>query len=193
MPPEPKRAKSESLSLRLDPKTKFILEFVARINGQSITTVVERAIKRASQDIGTSPKWDKNGNELECKNWMTYWDPSDGVRTLRLISDPDYPTSYDEDELREFTATHWQFFYTNAQLTVPRRAYVDILWPRINDYLTIWRDEKSTDYWAAGKTMARDLSAARITPPEWPPQRKSETNKVSGKTPINDLDDDIPF
>src|SRR5215469_18155276 len=92
--PEPKRTKTESLSLRLDPKTKFILEFVARINGQSITTVVERAIKRASEDVGIGPKWDNRGNELEAKNWTTYWDPSDGVRTLKLISDPEYPTSY---------------------------------------------------------------------------------------------------
>ena len=72
--PEPKRTKTESLSLRLDPKTKFILEFVARINGQSITTVVERAIKRASEDVGIAPKWDNRGNELEIRNWTTYWD-----------------------------------------------------------------------------------------------------------------------
>ena len=41
MPPKKERGtKTETLSLRLDPKTKFILEFVARINGQTLTTVI---------------------------------------------------------------------------------------------------------------------------------------------------------
>lgn len=185
--PEPKRTKSESLSLRLDPKTKFILEFVARIKGQSITTVVERAIKDASKDVGIGPEWDNRGNKLERKNWTTYWDPNDGVRTLKLISDKEYPTSYEEDELREFTLSHHEFFYSLGK-EEPIRQYVDVIWERINEFLELWRQTKAKDYWAAGSAMAEALSAARVPPPDWPPPPEPQA-----RTAQNDLDAEIPF
>jgi predicted HicB family RNase H-like nuclease len=43
-----RRARSETLSLRLDPKLRFAVEFIARLRGQTITTAVERAIKDAA-------------------------------------------------------------------------------------------------------------------------------------------------
>jgi hypothetical protein len=52
MSPATKRAKTETLSLRLDPKTKFMLDFLARVQGQSITTVVERAVAKVAADVG---------------------------------------------------------------------------------------------------------------------------------------------
>lgn len=184
---EQKRAKTESLSLRLDPKTKFILDFVARINGQSITTVVERAIKSASENHTIGSKWDEHGRELEQKNWINFWDPSEGVRTLRLISDPDYPTNFEEDELRAFTVAHWPFFYLDPNGYRPHRAYTEILWPEISKYLSIWRNEKTQDYWSAGRAMTQALTEAQVAPPDWPPKKKN--------SPLarDDLDEEIPF
>jgi hypothetical protein len=150
--------------------------------------VVERAIKQASENVGIGPKWDNRGNALEIKNWMTYWDPSDGVRTLRLISENEYPTSYEEDDLREFTFSHWQFFYTTSRKDEPRRAYIDVLWAKIHEFLDIWRQTKATDYWAAGMAMREALLAARLAPPDWPPK-----TKPTQKTAADTLDDDIPF
>lgn len=43
-----KAGKSESLTIRLDPKMRFALEFVARLNGQTITKVIERAVTDAA-------------------------------------------------------------------------------------------------------------------------------------------------
>ncbi len=47
--------KAMALLLRLDPKTRFILELTARIKGQSITTVVERAIKETATSLASVP------------------------------------------------------------------------------------------------------------------------------------------
>jgi hypothetical protein len=170
--------KTQTLSLRLDPKTKFTLEFVHRIKGQTLTTIVERAIRESCDQVTIGSDF---GNEKF--NWQNFWDPEDGVRTLKLLACQDYPSTYDEDDLKEFTKTHWEFFYLSKEAKTPRRAFVEILWPKIEDYRRIWREQRDSDYWAAGKAMAADLLAAKVSPPTWPRQSQKKT----------DLDDEIPF
>src|ERR1700730_6798082 len=83
--------KTQTLSLRLDPKTKFTLEFVARINGQTITTVVERAIRESCDRVKI--RGVDGGDFSDLCNWQGFWDPEEGVRTLRLLASPDYPSN----------------------------------------------------------------------------------------------------
>jgi hypothetical protein len=182
MPPKKDRGtKTQTLSLRLDPKTKFSLEFVARANGQTLTTVVERAIRSSCDEVkiggGSFP-----GDEF---NWQHFWDPDEGMRTLKLLACDAYRSTYGEDELRQFTVEHWQFFYTWQAADKPRRAYIQILWPKIEEYQRIWREQRESNYWAAGEAMAADLSAAHVTGPTWPPPA------VSGRS--GDMEYEIPF
>jgi hypothetical protein len=189
MPIERNRSKSENLSLRFDAKTRFILEFVARVRGQTITMVVERAIKDSSGGvkIGTD-------DHLEtARTWFDFWDSCDGVRILRLLADMDYPTTFDEDELRSFTLTHWPFFYVSAKGDIPRRPYVEILWPKISEYLEMWREWKGRDYWSVGAKMATELEAARVVPPEWPPKASNAPVAKPARATMPSLDDEIPF
>lgn len=179
-----KRAKTETLSLRLDPKSKFTLDFIARINGQSITTVVERAVKDAAASVFTS-----NGFSGSERNWSHYWDSSEGIRTLNLLCDPNYPTNFEEDELNTFIKAHWQFFFTSQKLDVPRRAYVDILWPNVTSYQTIWQDQKLSNFWAAGEAMTKALLTAKVEPPDWPGKKTTGPRESFSA----DLDDEIPF
>ena len=159
-----RKKRTESLSIRLDPKTKFILDFVARVRGQSITTVVERAVKDAADTVTTGDgSIGSNG-----RNWIEFWDVNEGVRTLKLLSDPHYPKTYDEDELRHFTLANWPFFYTDSKGHKPKKIYVTVLWPKVEKYHDFWRETKSDDYWAAGEAMKADLVSARVEPPEWP-------------------------
>jgi hypothetical protein len=154
-------AKTQTLSLRLDPKTKFSLEFVARINGQTLTTVVERAIRSACDQVTILRYGIK-------ENWQTFWDPDEGIRTLQLLACESYPSNYDEDDLREFTKAHWEFFYIQPEGRGPRGEFVVVLWSKIEDYRRIWHEQRERDYWAAGRAMAADLSAAQLEPPRWP-------------------------
>jgi uncharacterized protein (DUF1778 family) len=163
MPPKKDRgSKTETLSLRLDPKTKFILEFVARINGQTLTTIVERAIRASCDQVKIETMFGVT------QNWQHFWDPEEGVRTLRLLASDGYQSTYDEDDLRSFTETHWEFFYTSEELLTPKRSFVEVLWPKIDEYRQIWRQQRESDYWAAGRTMAEDLGKAQLKAPLWP-------------------------
>ena len=169
--------KTQTLSLRLDPKSKFTLEFVARIKGQTLTTIVERAIRESCDKVMI-------GGDFSQFSWQSFWDPEEGIRTLKLLACDDYPSTYDEDDLREFTRAHWEFFYTLEKADTPRRAFVEILWMKIENYRRIWHEQRDCDYWAAGRAMATDLSAAKVDPPTWPRQQV----QIRG-----DLDDEIPF
>jgi hypothetical protein len=184
---DPKRAKSETLSLRMDPKTRFMLELLSRMRGQSITVVVERAIKEAAENEVVSCDTDEHGNEESKRNWRDFWDAEEGVRTLKLLADPKYPSSFEEDEIRAFTKTHWDFFYASEKAAIVREGYTSILWPKIQEYLKIWREKRSADYWAAGNAMKADLGLANVQAPEWP--RKTKATKGFSR----DLDDEIPF
>ncbi len=155
-----KDRKTETLSLRLDPKTKFMLEFVARINGQTLTTIVERSIRSSLGAVHT-------GGNIP-RDWTHFWDPQEGIRTLKLLQCNEYPTTPDEDDLKKFVTIHWPFFYASRTFEEPHRVYVEILWPKIAQYRRIWGERRNRDFWAAGDAMAATLSAAKVQPPEFP-------------------------
>ncbi len=179
--------KTQSLSLRLDPKTKFVLEFMARIKGQSITMVVERAIKDASADVVIDR--DEFGNE---SNWSDYWDPNEGVRTLKLLISREYPTTFYYYYILSFTLVHWTFYYSDFMCKRPHASYLEIIWPSVDRYMEIWREKKTENYWAAGEAMMADLSSAGIAPPDWPPMASKKSSSKRQK-PSGDLDEEIPF
>src|SRR3984893_15958665 len=125
--------KTQTLSLRLDPKTKFTLEFVARIKGQTITTVVERAIRESCDQVLIRGVGESDSYSGRC-NWQHFWDPEEGVRTLSLLASPEYPSNFDEDDLKAFTKAHWEFFYGEEECMNVRRTFVRMLWPKIASY-----------------------------------------------------------
>jgi hypothetical protein len=176
--------KSESLSLRLDPKMKFALEFVARVRGQTLTTVIERAVREYCDRVTIAAV----PGDSTPANWQQFWEPEEGTRTLRLLASPEYLSNFDEDDLRDFVRAHWEFFYSESECMIPRRAFVQMLWPKIESYRGIWKEKRETDYWAAGRAMAADLRAAKLVPPQWP--RTAATHRGSMDDVIHD---DIPF
>jgi hypothetical protein len=108
--------------------------------------------------------------------------------------DQDFPTTFEEDELKEFAQAHWQFFFTDPLAETPRRAFVDVLWPAIDRYLEIWRKTKAENYWAAGEEMVKGLHAAKIKAPDWPPgPKKIERSQGNPPAAPRADDEDIPF
>lgn len=177
-----KAAKSETLTIRLDQKTRFMLEFMARLRGQSLTTVVERAIvdaaNNATIEIQGYPR-----NQI--KKWTDFWDIEDGVRTLKIAAEQALYPTYDEEIALDFARAHYDFFFRETY-NQPNRAYIRVLWPRIKEFLEIWTKTKSTDYFAAGRAMKEALRQNNIASPEWPPQ-------AAKKEEEGDLGDEIPF
>lgn len=186
--------KTEVLSMRLDPRVRFIIDLLARIRGQSISTVVERALLEVADktEIGR----DENGY---AKRWRDYWDLSEGIRTLKIASDNDTFPSFEDEEKAAFAKAHSIFFYKDNNCTQYKDWAIDIIWPRIEEFMEIWDNTKATDYFAAGKAMREAISKAGVKAPDWPPQSppsKQPASKPSGgrsSSIADELDDDIPF
>jgi hypothetical protein len=199
MATEQKRAgKTEVLSMRIDPKTRFMLEVVSRYRGQSISTVVERAILEAADNLIF---------ENDRKTWRDYWHAIDGVRAIFVAKDARlYPTFEEEERLR-FTTIHWPFFYVDSTCKTVFVPYVEILWPKIDDYMDIWDKTRSAGgYHRAGHRMQEAIKEAGLSVPEWPVKKvpvkeppKATVAPASGSGPSwdapkgGDLDDEIPF
>ncbi|MFE0233645.1 hypothetical protein ACFW0F_06890 [Brucella anthropi] len=184
-----RQTKTESLAIRLDPKTRFMLEFISRIKGQTITTVVERAITEHAENVRATMYW-PDGNS-ENVGWRDLWTISEGERALRLAMVREAFPSYEEEKRLEFTREHWEFFYTSKDMLTFQTFYVDVLWPRIDEFIQIGEDNISTDLFAAGKAMRDALKTAGLEAPEWPRQKKPASS--GGSIPKRDLSDEIPF
>lgn len=195
---EPKRpVKTEVLSMRMDPKTRFLVDVLARYRGQSISTVVERAIIEAADNTYI-------GDPDAKKTWRKYWHISEGVRALNMSADQAlYPTYEDECRL-VFARTHWPFFYISSECKIIKSWCVDILWPHMEKLMEKWEDTKSNDYFATGIAMKKILQEAGLAAPEWPIKREekppaqtvaaSSSGVPSWTAPKGgDLDDDIPL
>ncbi len=176
-----RQAKTETLSLRLDPRTKFILEFIARLRGQSITTVVERAIWNAADNA-------KVGDEQfgAARTWRDFWDYNEPIRFLKLVSDQDVPNSFEEEEILRFVEEHADIFGFNRKSTpIVDIKRANVLWPRINEFVAMWRETRSTDPARVRNLMKRTLAEAGLNGPTPAPKPTAK--------PKADEDDDIPF
>ena len=182
-------AKTEVLSMRMDPKTRFLVEVLARYRGQSISTVVERAIMEAADNATI-------GNPDRARTWRDYWHISEGVRALNMAADDALYPTYDEECRVVFARTHWPFFYTAIDCKIHKPWCIDIIWPKIDQFIELWESTKSNDYFATGKAMQQALREAGIQAPDWPakPAEKRAAPPPRPSAPSGgDLDDEIPF
>jgi len=175
-------SKSESLTIRLDPKTRFMLEFIARLRGQTITTVVERAISAAADDA----TFQRGNSDV---NWRDYWHVNEGVRALRMArAEPLHPT-YEEERRLRFAEHFWPFFYTDSDKYAFNFTYLDVLWPHFDELVEMHEQTKASNYLAVVAEMQGMLQRAKLEVPTWPPTVKKPKNSDFGRN----LDDEIPF
>jgi len=159
---------------------RFALEFVARLNGQTITKVIERAVTEAADRT----KVDDGNNHYDSPNWRAYWDVNEGIRAINLAVDENTHPTFEEEEMLDFVRSHWVFFSNDAGLKRLRRDNIEIIWPNMSDLLDTWRMTKSTtERGAATKLLRRILQGAGMEERAWTPPNKS----------ADDLDSEIPF
>jgi hypothetical protein len=152
------------------------------MNGQTITTVIERSIMKAAD----ATKLD-GGDFSADLTWHDFWDVSEGVRALDIARERRLYPSFEEDRRLAFVREHWPFFFVDEKRKIYRRYSVDVLWPRIDEFIDMHEAGRAKDYFGAGKAMGAALKAAGLEAPEWPQPVKAP------KPPPVDLDDEIPF
>lgn len=185
-----RQSKTETLSIRLDPRTKFAAEFLARIWRQNTTAVVERCIRDAANRIEFGGWLDDEGNKHGQRRWPDYWHIEQGVREIFLYRDAQIPKTVEEEEKLEFVKWHIEFFSEVNDISSIDPMRVNILWNRIDEFVELWRDQSAGEIWAAGRLMGSELKRAGIEPPEWP---RSTTSPPPSQKSSGDLDDEIPF
>lgn len=173
-------SKSETLTIRLDPKTRFMLDFVARLRGQSITTVVERAISDAANRATIEDEFSR-----EPLTWRDYWSVFEGERALKIAKEPELHPTFEEERRLAFCREFWPFFFSGNRNGDIRTGYVEVLWPRIDEFVELYENTKTTNYFAAGEAMKAALLTANVAPPDWPSKAKAPVDRS--------LDDEIPF
>lgn len=173
-------AKTQQLTLRIDDKTRFQLDFCARVTGMSITTFVERAILEKANNtlVDTSSKRGEfAGLETMGKDWSEFWDPDEGIRQIRMLNELSKYGSYttfEEDQLISFIRAHWHFFSENSSLTALSRDRVNSLWPHIHETLEFWIETRESNPKGAENVIRRTL-------------------EESGLKAAANIDDEIPF
>ncbi|UMM08452.1 hypothetical protein MKW11_14890 [Gluconobacter frateurii] len=136
-----KLPKTESLTIRLDPKMRFALEFVARLKGQTITKVIERAIADAADNTRVFSE----NNYSDNSTWRSYWDVNEGIRFIKLTMDEATDPSFEDEETLVFIKQHWRYFSNDERLIDLKRDYIEVLWPLIPSIMEEWREVKSTN------------------------------------------------
>lgn len=184
-----KPGKSESLTIRMNPRTRFILEFVARMRGQTITTVVERALEAAGDQVKIAR------SEFEDDlTWKDFWDVSDGVRALKVAAEPELFPTYEEERRLAFTKQFREYFYKDANCKDLLKTYVEILWPRIDEFVEYYEETKTKEFFAVERMMRSAIESAKVKPPVSRSGVKDPTRPPPTATNKEyDLDDDIPF
>lgn len=193
-----RKARTETISLRVDPRTKFIIEFLAREWKTTSTSAIERCIHQIANTIEIGRSYTPAGQLVPGNSWKNYWDTEAGIRQIKLLADESSEKSFEEEEVLDFIKWHIEFFSTYNRIDILDRARVSILWPKIDEYVAMWLEKEdfeifaTHDIWAAGKIMAKALKDSGIDPPKWP--RRDTTPPVKLLTPEEQLDiDEIPF
>lgn len=135
-------------SYRFGNRYRFALKLASRQTGKSETAILEDAIQEIANSI-----------VINKKHWLEFYDEEDGVAALRLLAQDEYRADLGDEEIRRFTAAYPQYFFADKEMKTPRRAYVKILWPKLRQIMSVWRETRNEDPTAVTKEMVRLLKA----------------------------------
>lgn len=108
--------KTETLTLRLDPKIKYTIELMARVKRQSITSVIEAAIEGTAFDLDT-PVVVAGKRELWSLSMAVseYWSTDIVARFINLCAFMPELLTYEEQRIWETIKTTPQFWDENIE------------------------------------------------------------------------------
>lgn len=174
-----KLSRSEVITVRLDPKLRYMAELAARMQRRTLSSFIEWAIERTLSAINSSPNSELNTQTLweEADN---LWDVDEADRLANLaLRHPEWLT-HDEQIL-------WKLIRENGYLWKGR-------YDRNEEW--VWSVEESDlikdrlrDHWSTFNAAAQGDAEALEDLPTWTKKRAPSKKTAS----FDDLDDDVPF
>jgi predicted transcriptional regulator len=186
-----KLSRSETVTVRLDPKLRYLAELAARKQRRTLSSYIEWAIEDSLKSVviyqGTGYQGDDNKSIAEEMGRL--WDVDEAERFLRLaIHYPDL-LSHQEQEI-------WKLVQDSLLLQPAQsRQHGRVSWDHavLEDQVFPAVRRRWPDIMMANAT---DSPSARS---EWIERTKAEViegkvfQKPKGKTSFDDLDDEVPF
>lgn len=166
-----KLTRSETVTVRLDPKLRYLAELAARKQRRTVSSFIEWAIEDALRRINISEH--QNDDRTIHDVAMTLWDVDDADRFANLaLNFPEWLT-HDEQVL-------WKLVRENGYLWKGKRdSQGEWVWRISGDGLIMDRLRK---HWDAFNAVARG-DAEQSTLPKW----------AKTKGSFDDFDEEIPF
>ncbi len=107
--------KTETLTLRLDPKVKLMIELISRIRRQSITGVVEAAIEEIAFDLDAPFFYEKETNTWSLSSVVTeVWSTDESERFINMCYHLPTLLTYEEQRIWETIKASKVFLATDA-------------------------------------------------------------------------------
>jgi hypothetical protein len=184
--------KSETLTIRIEPQTRSMLDFLARHRDQTITKIVERGVKAfAEKDENLVADRGYPFEQVgDLRPWPDYWHADEGVRAVKRCVLNGIELTEQEEQLRELVLAHQDFFFEYRQQTdehgdnlsidvVFNQDNIEALWGELARYRELWIETRATDRFAAGAAMKKALEDAGYPAPGWPPPPEKQRSRTS--------------
>lgn len=108
--------KTETLTLRLDPKIKYTIELMARIKRQSITSVIEDAVDAAALDLDTPVTIEGERKQMSLSFAVgEFWSTDEVVRFINLCAFMPELLTYEEQRIWETIRATPEFWDENRE------------------------------------------------------------------------------
>lgn len=108
--------KTETLTLRLDPKIKYTIELIARIKRQSITSVIESAIEASAFDLDTPVVIDGKRETWSLSNVVSeFWSTDNVAKFINMCAFMPELLNYDEQRIWETIKATPKFWDENIE------------------------------------------------------------------------------
>jgi hypothetical protein len=176
-----KLSRSETVTVRLDPKLRYMAELGARRQRRTLSSYIEWAIEDSLKHVNA----DTSGNSSLADEVEVLWDVDEADRLARLALRHPELLTHEEQVL-------WKLIKENGWLWRGQYAGAEQEWRWVvREESLIF--ERLRDKWPAFVSVA-ERGGGHDQLPTWRKTRPIDTAPVvKPKTGFEDMDDDIPF
>lgn len=176
-----KLSRSETVSVRLDPKLRYLAELAAKRQRRALSSYIEWAIEHSLGSV----QLDLNGNATIADEAEALWDVDEADRFAKLALRHQDLLTHEEQVL-------WKLVRENGLLWRGRYAGFDqeFTWDVEERSLNF---ERLREHWGLFQKVATGEASVKDLPTWVRTKPKQASPTTSTKNGFEDMDDDIPF